>query len=205
MMFLVKKERPLMLGGVSYYLSTFLLATSSSTASLSMLAAFPLLLGFSLIITPKNSVMNGIAFVIVYWGLYVISGNTFDLTIVELHDSLLMNSIVVQNPMPNIFVMGSHYILPIIVLFTILYIKTESNTILKSMSVIVSPFIVSSSLLASWLIYAGADSYPTLTTHRLLVYSIYTLLVFVSVTLIIGIDLYIQKNTDLTLSYEDAK
>jgi hypothetical protein len=180
---------------LSLWMSIYLLGTSSSTATLSLLALFPLFVGF-IIMKSKSLIINGLLGTLIFWTLYIIPGNSFGYKVVELGDNFIMGSIVAQNALPEILLIGSRYILPIVLISFIVFWKNENNKFLPASFVALIPALLAIALQLFFLAYNGCTNYPWLEMRHLKVLSLYVVILSVTTIVIFSASKYCNSKQE---------
>ncbi len=98
------------------WVAIFYLGTSSRIENTTHMAAFPLLLAAWSASREASSIAKGIIISFVFWSLYLIPGNAFDLKLQDVSDSYLIGSALEVKIKTTVLVIISRYVLPVAIL-----------------------------------------------------------------------------------------
>jgi len=124
--FLNIKEPKLENASLALWVTFYYLGTSGSINHATHIIALPLFLAILSYAKGTTAVNRGIMLSFVFWVLYLLPGNSFDLKILELSDSFIQNSAIHEQISITVLLIASRYIFPVTILFWAL-IKTSPH------------------------------------------------------------------------------
>ena len=119
----------------------FYLGTSGSINHVSHIVAFPLLLAVWSISEKSSIVAKGGMVTLVIWTLYLLPGNEFDLKIFELRDGFILGSVLAEQIVMTVIVIGSRYIVPVTILIWLIKQAAPRTSLLSFFSVTILPLV----------------------------------------------------------------
>ncbi len=119
----------------------FYLGTSGSINHVSHTVAFPLLLAVWSISEKSSVVTKGSMVTLVIWALYLLPGNEFDLKIFELRDGFILSSVLAEQIVMTVIVIGSRYVVPVTILIWLIKQAAPRTSLLSMFSVTILPLV----------------------------------------------------------------
>jgi hypothetical protein len=115
--FLNMKEPKLANASLAFWVTVYYLGTSSSLNHATHIIVLPIFLAILSSAKGTSAINRGIMLSFVFWTLYLVPGNSFNLKILELSDSFIQNSAIHEQISTTVMLIASRYILPVTILF----------------------------------------------------------------------------------------
>ncbi|MBL7136606.1 MAG: alkaline phosphatase family protein [Candidatus Marinimicrobia bacterium] len=127
---------------LSFWATFFYLGTSSTINHATHIIVFPLFLSVLSLVKDSSVIIKGIIITYVFWVLYLIPGNIFDLKILELKDIFIVDTAVGEKIIFTTLIIIGRYILPISILIWSITKTSLKSSLSSIISTLFLPIVI---------------------------------------------------------------